>query len=430
MRLMGPSVLSWRLAEVGVTATCVMVMYLLGKELFGRGAGVIAAVLLGSSHYLMAFNRIAYNNTHALLYASIAVLLLVLAWKSQRAALAYATGIAAGMCLYTFQESLFTWPILALAVLAAFLSRPIMKALPVTLTLLGGFALTVIPALIMTPPWAMAKVAIEQSSKGMPLIERAQVFIGNIVRTPVTFWVNDQWRGAYVAGPIVDTITGLGLLLGLAIALFSLHGRAQRLLIIWLGLGLVLLALTAHSQAPSITRMLYLLPPIFLLASLGIWTVGRTIMKSLNLPRPVVITGLATLMCAVYGLNVYQLVVVSPAELSQTRATLVVRALQEHPTWRVVHVLGSNSPDEILKDVVDRYPWMADRYSQATLSVPLPEIVAGSENMTLVYLLTDGDQDARARAMSRKKDNEGLVTLRDPVNSTRIWLLVPEGTPF
>ena len=66
-----------------------------------RIGGVFAALLLVSSHYLMALNRVAYNNTHPLVYSTLAVLLLVLAGKTQRPMLVYGCGVATGLCLYT-----------------------------------------------------------------------------------------------------------------------------------------------------------------------------------------------------------------------------------------------------------------------------------------------------------------------------------------
>jgi hypothetical protein len=80
--------------------------------------------MLASSHYLIAFRRIGYNNTHPLAFSFLAMLMLVFSWRTQRVVFVYATGVATGCCLYAFQVALLTWPTALVALIIIFLRRP------------------------------------------------------------------------------------------------------------------------------------------------------------------------------------------------------------------------------------------------------------------------------------------------------------------
>src|SRR5205085_10052221 len=66
MRVVGDNVIGWRFSEILVTAVTAVLVYLLITAVLGRLAGIAGGVFIASSNYLMAFNRIAYNNTHVI----------------------------------------------------------------------------------------------------------------------------------------------------------------------------------------------------------------------------------------------------------------------------------------------------------------------------------------------------------------------------
>ena len=110
MRLFGADAWGWRFGEVLVLAAVAAMISLLGTLLFDRLVGVAAAVVVGDSHYLMAFTRIAYNNLHALFWSTLVILLIVLAWRTRRVIFTWFAGCAVGLCLYTFSVALLWAP--------------------------------------------------------------------------------------------------------------------------------------------------------------------------------------------------------------------------------------------------------------------------------------------------------------------------------
>jgi hypothetical protein len=124
LKVAGADVWGWRMAEVGVVAITTALLYPLGTLLLGRVGATAACVALASSHYLMAFARVAYNNLHMIFWATLVMLLLALAWHTGRAVFVFATGVALGFCLYTFQLAAVTGPLVALTLLIPFVRRP------------------------------------------------------------------------------------------------------------------------------------------------------------------------------------------------------------------------------------------------------------------------------------------------------------------
>ena len=88
-----------------------------------------------------------------------------------------------------------------------------------------------------------------------------------------------------MASAILDPISASLFAIGLACAVLGLRRRGQRTVLLWFGLGLLLLAATTYLQEPHLTRMLYLLPAAALLAGLGARTIYHSLTGVLRWPR-------------------------------------------------------------------------------------------------------------------------------------------------
>jgi len=396
MRLFGPDVVGWRAGEILVLAMSTALIYLLGVALFGRLPAVTAAIVLGTNHYLLALSRIAYNNTHMLIYTILAVLMLALMWRSGRLVFLFGLGVALGFCLYTFMAALLIWPIMALLVVVVILGRFTWRAVLACAFALLGFCMVIIPMLLTTPPGEILQLAINNSRAQLPPGDSTRIAMTNLAQSFIIFWDNVGLYHHFVGGPLVDVISGTLLLIGLVIALFRIGKWPERTVLLWFAIGLVLLAISSYDAHPQFTRVLFVLPAAALLAGLGLYGLaaplllmrrtkdeaqrleeashssfgqarGRLLaLRPLALSRfRIAVTPLfvCTLLVVVPLLNLYQLLVDSPAHVGANMPTMILKALQEHPDKLIVQVTpqGTRAKDDALI-MIREYPDLVLRY--------------------------------------------------------------------
>jgi hypothetical protein len=369
-------VIGWRASLALLAGASTGLLYASGVVLRGRVLGLAAAAVLGSSHYLMAFSHIGYNNPHAVFYEVLAAFFLALAWRTGRWHHHWLAGVALALGLYTFLAAAALWIVAAVVLVAeTFRRRSWRHRLAVAWTGLG-FAATVAPALWVTTPARLTQVvtrnSIELTVAHHPDVAIGEVQWDNFVRSVLAFWGNDLITGHHVGGPLVDPVTAGLLVLGLVAALASLGGFAERLALAWLLGGLVLIGISHYEVTPSTSRLLIVLPAVALLGGLA---VNR--LSLLADRRRQAVAGVAfalVLWLVLPALNVHQLFVASPRKMEPRRATMVLKALEEHTSRDVIDV---GLADGDVPWVLSAYPWWQGRYrlfsdEQLRRGEPLP----------------------------------------------------------
>lgn len=413
MKVLGRNVVGWRMSEVLILAASAAALYGAAALMSGRVAGVIGAVALGTSHYLMAFARIAYNNLHVVLYTSLVVLCWALAWRTQRAVFVFAAGMALGLCLYTLQVAMLFWPIAGIFLLTTLGRRPLVRALPSFLLMALGFAMVVTPALITTPPDRVLEVARQNTRREQALTNPAAVAAETLVDSALVFWTNHQWWHHYIGGPLLDPVTGTLAFGGLALAGARLTARANRLGVLWWPLGVGMLALAAYAPGPPFTRLLLVMPAAALLAGLTASALIAALSggpSRLSRARPLAI---AALLIAIPALNAYQLLVDSPNKLPSNRSAMILKALQDRPDHTIIHVGPWPRGDANVQLMVSWYPWLAERYQYASVAQIETGDRIGDASHPVVYLIDPEDPGVRDRVAAALGPAFVRVTDRD-----------------
>lgn len=98
----GQTVEALRITSAIVGALTVVAVYWLGRVLFGRSSGLIAAVLLAGSHYHIHMSRIGLNNIWDGLFGTVAIAALWHGWKTGRRRSFLLCGLALGMGQYFY----------------------------------------------------------------------------------------------------------------------------------------------------------------------------------------------------------------------------------------------------------------------------------------------------------------------------------------
>lgn len=416
MKRFGTDAFGWRMAEVLVLAASTSLEYVLALLLLGRVPAVIAALVVGSSHYLMAFTRIAYNNNHCVLSGLLVMTFLVLAWRTRRGLFVFVAGCAMGLSLYTFAAALLIWPLVLVLWLVDFARSPGREPIRSGLVLAAGSAVLVAPALAANGFGQVLKRLVEHGPRQVAWQPSPSVTsLISLGQSTTAFWVNNRWFHHYVAGPLVDPVTGVALAVGAVHALSRIGYTAERIALVWFLGGLLLIAFTGYSPQPLFTRLMFLMPAAGLLAAMGFGTLQGLARGGLGLSRGTVGLLLAGAVVALPALNLHQLLVVGPTRLTTNPETLTRKVLAEHPDGLVVEVGAAPNP---VRDLfLSQYPSEHGRYRTSRVEDALrPEWTASSP----LFLVHDASLVAPLEAAL----GPGYAVSEewDPAHAVRAWL--------
>ena len=266
---LGPTVEALRLSSAVAGALTVVAVYWLGRVLFDRLTGVLAAVYLALSHYHIHMSRIALNNIWDGLFAAVAMLGLWDGWKNGRRLSFIICGLALGLGQYFYVSIRVLPPLLLIWGLAAWISKreTFRQRLPGLLIAAYAAMIVALPLLILFARYPdefnapMNRVTVlgdkldaEVARTGNTAVQ----IIGEQMRLTALGFTTEPLRLLYDPG--------VPLLLPLAAALFLLGviwgiGHFDlRYLLIFLPILATILAGSISGSAPASQRYVWLCP--------------------------------------------------------------------------------------------------------------------------------------------------------------------------
>lgn len=320
-RLFGYSLWSWRFSSVLITVLTVVPLYLLARDMFNRRMAVVASVLLITLPYSLAFARMGYNNSQAVLPVALAVYLIYVALQRRSMFYFGLGGIAAGAGFYTYTAGR-----LGLAVTAGFLACMLVaqwfirfrrklpdeqrqqaaKYLPVLLLLIVVFgvmaAVTTAPHLVHTnfispellqykmleslfpnTHYALAFYPADELFRDYPPIHfgdqefffrpdlYVQLFARGVFHTMLSLHETTVTHSHYISAPLAGPIGVIFYFIGFVVALRNLRQREYFLIMFWFMGGLFLLSMV-NTFPPRQQHFVPVIPMIALLTAIGIVT--------------------------------------------------------------------------------------------------------------------------------------------------------------
>ena len=288
LALFGPTTAAIRLLSAFVGALTVPVIFLIGRRLYGRGAGLAAAVLLMGSHFHIHYSRSGLTNAWDGLFVLLALGLIAAAWQkpapeARRTWLL--AGLFTGLNAYLYTSShLLPIMLAALALLVILFDRATLRKQ--WRNVLATAMLTLIVALPQT--------LFYRANPGI-YMERANA-LGILSRQ--TGWLNEEtlrsgasqfevlagqfWRAALAFNATLDTGTSYGplvplldfvfgalFILGLILALFRLRRLSYSMLVIWVVVTIVF-AGALLLDPPESRRLIIAMPAVCLLAAIAL----------------------------------------------------------------------------------------------------------------------------------------------------------------
>lgn len=288
MAIFGENLVGVRVLAALVGAACPPSLYLLGKQGWGRLAGVSAGWLLAVSHFHIQYSRLALQNIETVWLMILLACCLVMLYRAQpegeqankRASWLILTGIVIGLNQYFYVGARFAFLLTAALLLFLLVQRKIMVRHLALLTLVVTIVL--LPQLVF---YAQYPEHLTTRSQGVSIFSAENVdrilgveatlqgdwhrLILKQVQVHWHFWFDHgdtspfYWAGT----PAFDAITVVLFWLGLGILLMCLFHYPYLLAALWWGLGAVFAGIFTLNPTWG-ARLVVIAPSVTLIAGI------------------------------------------------------------------------------------------------------------------------------------------------------------------
>jgi 4-amino-4-deoxy-L-arabinose transferase-like glycosyltransferase len=278
-----------RLLAALAGALTVLGVFFVGRAMFGRLSGWIAAIFLTGFHFHNHFSRIGLNNIWDGVFFILVIGALWVAWQREKRAGYLLAGLGLGLAQYFYTTGRTLFLVIAVwLLLAGLFDRPrFHRAIPGLLLMLWVAFIVVLPLawfFLQHPAEFMAPLnrvsilgswlvqTVSQTGKSPVMIILEQIWTGMLgyIEIPLRAW--------YTPGvPLLRTLPGIIFLLGLALMLLRLKDNRSQLLVIWL----IWFAITGglSESTPAAQRYVAAAPAIALLIAFSLMRLGELLAR-------------------------------------------------------------------------------------------------------------------------------------------------------
>jgi hypothetical protein len=342
MRIVGQDAVGWKIAEALPIVLAVVLMFLVARVLFGRATALAAVWFFAGSHYLLAYAHTGYPNLEPLPLSVAAVAALVLGIRGRKRAWFLLAGMCAGLGWYTYYTSRALIAILGVATLLSVRRKAWFQAGGWVAT---GFLVVVLPMLAVSRGEVFSAM-FEQTGAGTTTeaaANRHLLPLWNTGRSLLAFNYNTH-DGPYLHGSLLEPITAVCFVAGLAFVIGSWRDGQSRLVVAWYGVGLLVVGVISKYDYVSVSRLNFLLPVVSLCAAVGLTRGARVIGGMAGRAGPgLAVSLVAIVVVAATASNLHRFFVETPAKVPSTADAVVVRAVEDQ------RCLGSGFPSIIVE---------------------------------------------------------------------------------
>ena len=293
LSILGPSTLAIRLLSPWVGAATVLLVYLVGKRLWGREVGLVAAILLLGSHFHIQFSRMGITNVWDPFMVLLAMGLLAVAWeRGESRRLWLLAGLAIGLNAYFFTSS-HLLPIMLLGLLgltAVFHFRKLLANWSHIAATMGLAIVVALPLILYynsNPGLYMERanaLGIMDSHSGWLSREvgftgqsSSQIWSQQIRRGLLAFNTGLDNSPAYRPNaPLLSLGPSLLFLLGMGLAIWHIQQLRYSFLAVWVSVTLIFGAVLLENP-PNSHRLIVAAPALSLLAAAALVWIGRLV---------------------------------------------------------------------------------------------------------------------------------------------------------
>ena len=350
---MGPHVLALRLATTLIGLVSIVVVWALGRELFGPRVGLIAAALLALSRWHVTFSRFAVSNLAVTLFLPLALLLFVRALDRRCPLHAVLCGVALGLGLQSYYAMLAAPVVLAALFGLGWLRGDSRGAAPAALAALalavGACAYAPVLQYARAHPQEYgqrvsattfvpgASPARAVATLVRPSLRRAEAWAAlraNLKAHAIMFHVRGDSNGRHnlPGAPMLDPVSGaffaIGLLMSLARPLAPRHAA----LLLPFGAMMAAGVLSLTFEAPQAARTLGATPFVALMGALPLAALSRWLQSRAGPPAALAAVGLLLAAGGAWSARVFDRQLRDPSawESYSTQETRIADEVRAH----------------------------------------------------------------------------------------------------
>lgn len=436
MRLVGVDNFGWKFSLIVSVALTIPGVYILGHVIGGRVVAFVSAAILAFSHYIFAFMHTGYPNTDVLPIIVWSITLFVLGLRRGNPFLIYASGFLGGLgLLFNIVARAAILIIILYALSHSDIRRRLLSLWPWAL----GASLVVVPLLLVNGSEVLSTALVKIVGPGSQHATEYEGIVSqvtaNATRNLLAFNYNPH-TSHYVSGALLDPISAVLALLGLAYCLGTVHRASSRLLLIVFAVVAAGAALLSPYPYVPITRMASMTIPLALMGG----TVAAYLSKGVIFPQAggsrspqgvVGVTLLAALAGIVLALNAFQFWYATPRVFNHTQEAVAIGAMRSD--------VCSGEPDDLIIVGRTTAPLLKPALESYNPGGVLPRLVdhsdinAGgfmpSETPRCVIFLNPGDADIKPfrQDLSARYPEGRYTTFRNPSGKASVDIFKPDA---
>jgi 4-amino-4-deoxy-L-arabinose transferase-like glycosyltransferase len=314
LRIFGISFWGWRFASVLPSMLTVLPLYLLSRDMFGRGVAVFSSLVLIFSPYFLAFSRLGYNNSQSIFVVTLAVWLIYTGIEKRSSFYSFLGGAVVGLGFLTYTAGRLGLVISCVYFLSFFLaktSRTEKKQVLINLFLpvLVGWVVITGPYLFYNQKnapkvsrYKMMESLFFHTHYGRDFYSEAELtsyapllqideheffynpkiysdlIVRGFVRSLLAFHHEDIISEHYISDSLSGPYTSIFLTLGGFFVFGRLRDKRYLLIALWFASGLFLLSMIS-TFPPRHQHLVPVIPAMMIMISLGVFAFSRQLVS-------------------------------------------------------------------------------------------------------------------------------------------------------
>lgn len=321
MKIFGTDIVGWKISQIIIIILSFFPLYLLAKKLFNKDIALISILIFASSHYLWAYVKTGYCNIESIFPAVTSLFFYYSAVKNNKPLLLFFSGLFAGLGFFTYYPS-------RVIILILFFLNLLLKHKETKLSflyILIGFLILVLPFVAINQT-QIIKTMFDQSlisSNEARSIPRYLLLLKNISTNSLAFFANNH-VGPYTSGSLIDPLSGILLIIGIAITIISYKKFRYQFILVWFILSFITVGVFSKYSNPAINRLNFLLPIISLFGAIALYKLMQIF--NINLLRKIIIFAV---LFFIFVLNYRRFYLETPKKYQSTPEAVIIRGLQE-----------------------------------------------------------------------------------------------------
>lgn len=276
MTVFGENILGDRIGSVLFGLFTILLVYFLTSQLFTKRIGVLAAILLGTSHMWIALSRMGITYVQASFFLVASLYFFAVATKGKKTSFFILAGICTGLTFYSYYAGRIT-PILVFPLIFSYLINNPSKEK------IRNIGIAILAGVILLAPqifFYLGNPATFFSRTNMVSIfsETGRAWVGEDklvtevveqVKKSLNIFTGDTSTQYGLQLPLLDYVTLILFFLGVGVCMHK-RQRNHLFLLFWLGIVLLGQIFTTMPSPFFLPRFVVGLPALFIIAALGL----------------------------------------------------------------------------------------------------------------------------------------------------------------